>query len=463
MTELVKENTRITPNLQTSLTKEQKEAVGLLSIGTFLEYFDLLLYVHMAGVLNELFFEPTDAKTSSLMMAFAFCSTFIFRPIGAVIFGWLGDNIGRKFTVIITTFMMAGSCLVIANLPTYAQVGAMAAWILTICRIMQGISSMGESIGAQLYLTETIKPPAQYASVGLMWVCGSLGELAALGIASLVTMHGFNWRLAFWFGAAVALIGSIARTTLRETPEFADAKRRIKKVFEKTNTDTASLTNHPILQEKVNKKTIIALFLLQCAGPVCFYFIYVHCGNILKTSFGYTMAEIIQHNFIVCLMEFFIVLMLSYLSLKIYPLLTVKIILIISSILIIFCPYLLNNVNAPYQLFLIQFIISLLDECVGPAGPILYKSFPVFKRFTCVSMTFAISRALMYAVTSFGFVYLIDHFGHWGLLVIMIPTIIGFTYGLLYFEKLAKECGDLPIAFRNSATYSEKNNYSSQL
>ncbi|MCC8371802.1 MAG: MFS transporter [Rickettsia endosymbiont of Pseudomimeciton antennatum] len=463
MSELVQENTRIVPNRQTSLTKEQKEAVGLLSIGTFLEYFDLMLYVHMAGLLNELFFEPTDPHTTSLMMAFAFCTTFVFRPIGAVIFGWLGDNIGRKFTVIITTFMMAASCLVMANLPTYAQIGVTATWIVTICRALQGISSMGEMTGVQLYLTETIKPPAQYASVGLMWICGSLGELGALGIASLVTSHGFNWRLAFWFGAAVALVGSVARTTLRETPEFADANRQIKKVFEKTNTDTASLTNHPILQEKINKKTIIAFFLLQCAGPVCFYFIYIYCANILKTNFNYTMAEVIHHNFIVCLVEFVTLLILAYLSLKVYPLLTVKIILIISSIFIIFCPYLLNHVNAPYQLFLIQFIVVLLEESLGTSLPIIYKSFPVFTRFTSVGIVRAVSRALMYVITAFAFTYLYDNFGHWGLWVIMVPIIIGFAYGLFYFEKLAKECGDLPIGHRNLATYSEENNYSSQL
>ncbi len=234
MSETVQENTRIIPDQQTSLTREQKESLGLLSIGTFLEYFDLMLYIHMAGVLNELFFEPTDPKTNSLMMSFAFCSTYVFRPIGALIFGRLGDTIGRKSTVIITTFMMAISCLVMANLPTYAQIGSTAAWILTICRIVQGMSSMGEIIGAELYLTETTKPPVQYVSVGFIGACSSIGGLGALGIASLVTSHGFNWRLAFWIGAAIALIGSLARTTLRETPEFADAKRRIKKVFEKT-------------------------------------------------------------------------------------------------------------------------------------------------------------------------------------------------------------------------------------
>ncbi|WP_417905237.1 MFS transporter [Candidatus Tisiphia endosymbiont of Micropterix aruncella] len=424
---------------QTSLTREQKQAVGLLSIGTFLEYFDLMLYVHMAAFLNEIFFETTDPHTSSLMTSFAFCSTFVFRPVGAVIFGWLGDNIGRKSTVIITTFMMAASCLVMANLPTYAQIGSLAAWILTICRIVQGISSMGEMTGAALYITETINPPAQYAGVGLMWVCGALGEVAALGIASLVTAYGFNWRAAFWLGAIVALIGSVARTTLRETPEFADAKRQLKRVFVQTNTDTSTLKSHPLWTEKVSKKAAISFFLLLSPGPVCFYFIFIYCGNILQTSFGYTISEVIHHNFIICIIEFLTILILSRLSLKVYPLLTLRVILIICSVFIVFCPYWLNNLHSPYELFLIQFIIVLLDECLGPAMPIFYKSFPVFKRFTCVSMTFAMSRALMYVITSFGFAYLIDHFGNYGLWVIMIPTIVGFAYGLLHFEKLEKK------------------------
>ncbi|WP_341756413.1 MULTISPECIES: hypothetical protein [unclassified Candidatus Tisiphia] len=82
MSKLIQENTRIIPNHQTSLTKEQRETVGLLSIGTFLEYFDLMLYVHMAAFLNELFFEPTDPHTTSLMVSFAFCTTFVFDLLG---------------------------------------------------------------------------------------------------------------------------------------------------------------------------------------------------------------------------------------------------------------------------------------------------------------------------------------------------------------------------------------------
>ena len=120
---------------QNSLTREQKQAVGLLSIGTFLEYFDLMLYVHMAVLLNELFFPKYDPFTASLLSAFGFCSSYLLRPFGAFIFGWLGDNIGRKMVIVITTIIMAITCTTIAVLPTYAKIGITASWIITICRM----------------------------------------------------------------------------------------------------------------------------------------------------------------------------------------------------------------------------------------------------------------------------------------------------------------------------------------
>jgi MFS family permease len=102
-----------------------------------LKYFDLMVYVHMAVLLNELFFPKTDPFTASLLSAFAFCSTFFFRPIGAYLIGRLGDKMGRRYTVIVTSFAMDITCIIMANLPTYNQVGIIAAWLVTICRIIQ--------------------------------------------------------------------------------------------------------------------------------------------------------------------------------------------------------------------------------------------------------------------------------------------------------------------------------------
>ncbi|MGP1945717.1 MAG: MFS transporter [Arsenophonus sp. ER-EMS1-MAG3] len=243
---------------QTSLTIEQKEVVGLLSIGTFLEYFDLMLYVHMAVLLNELFFPKTDPHVATLFSAAAFCSTYLLRPFGALIFGWIGDNIGRKASVVITTFLMAISCFVMANLPTFAQIGITASWLVTICRIVQGMTSMGEITGAQLYLTEYLQPLGRYVSVAMMNFC------AALGIAFIVTSYNVNWRLVFWFGAGVALVGMIARATLRETPEFADAKRRLNRTFQQLKGIGSNIDVEHVMQDTLNiqEKIKFSLFRL---------------------------------------------------------------------------------------------------------------------------------------------------------------------------------------------------------
>ena len=91
-----------------------------------------MLYIHMAVLLNELFFPKTDPFTASLLSAFAFCSSYILRPFGALIFGFIGDFIGRKSVIVITTIIMAITCTTIAVLPTYAQIGITASWIITI-------------------------------------------------------------------------------------------------------------------------------------------------------------------------------------------------------------------------------------------------------------------------------------------------------------------------------------------
>lgn len=187
---------------QKSLTKEQKLSVGLLSVGTFLEYFDLMLYVHMAILLNELFFPKFDPFINSLLTAFTFCSTYLLRPFAALIFGWIGDNIGRKATVSVTTVMMSFSCFIIFILPTYSTIGITASVVMIVCRVIQGMSSIGEIVGVRLYLTEMVKPPIQYFAVSLVSSFALIGGLAALVVGWCCISMFFNWRLAFLFGRA---------------------------------------------------------------------------------------------------------------------------------------------------------------------------------------------------------------------------------------------------------------------
>ena len=424
------------------MTGAQKEAVGLLSIGTILEYFDLMLYVHMAVLLNELFFPKTDPHTEALLGAFAFCSTYLLRPFGALIFGYIGDNMGRKVTVVITTALMSASCMVMANLPTYEQLGVAAAWIVTICRIVQGMTSMGEKVGAELYLTEYLNPPARHVAVSMMCFSAAFGTFAALAIAMLVTSYSLNWRLAFWFGAGIAVVGFIARTTLRETRDFADAKRRLKRAQNASGTveqDNLQYNDN----EKVDHKTTMSLLLVDCMWPVMFYFVYVHCANILKYSFHYKAEQIIQNNLIVSSVMVVNTLLVAYLSARIHPLKILRVKFIISLATILAAPFLLDYSRSGTDVLIIQSVMLLCACDSAPANGVFFKYFPVFKRFTYTSVIYAISRALVYLLTSVSLVYLTEYFGAYGTLIITVPTFIAFRYGLSYFISLEKEAGNM--------------------
>lgn len=421
---------------QTKLTGEQKEAIGLLSIGTFLEYFDVMLYVHMAVLLNELFFPKTDPFSSSLLSAFAFSIAFIFRPIGAVIFGYLGDTIGRKATVTTTTLLMAVTCLTMASLPTYDQIGVMASILVTICRIVQGVSSAVELVGAELYVSEITKPPIQYFTVASIRIYCVLGANFALLIAFVATTYAVNWRYAFLIGAFIALVGSYARSCLRETPEFADAKRRLANKTKQYKQTIKEIDFE--IYNKVSKILPVLLFFMECTWPIWFYFAYVHCSNILK-QIGMSSAEIIRHNFFVSLFQLLLALVFTFLSKKYHPLKLVKFRLMVFAPFILVAPFILDHTKSIYLVFFIQSFCVFFGPTLYPAYPIIYKYLPVFVRFRTFNIVHALSRAMMYLLTSFGMVYLVKYFGNYGILIIVAPVMLIFAHGVRIFEKFEKE------------------------
>lgn len=427
-----------------SLGREQKEAIVLLQTGTFLEYFDLLLYVHMGVLLNELFFPKTDSHTIALLGALGFCTTYLMRPLGALLFGYLGDHFGRKKTVVLTTTLMALSCLTMAGLPTYAQIGITASWVITLCRMMQGMSSLGEVIGAELYLTEMIKLPARYPIVASLSITPEIGGLFALVIASVATTSGFNWRHAFLIGALIAFVGTIARTRLRETPEFADMKRRMKKVIEEADENNCTRASdllkktRLIWREKVSKRTGLAFFLIECGGPVCFFMSFIYMNAVMRNTFGYTPEQIIHHNLIISLVGLSRCVFFTYLSSKVHPLKLLRMQVFIFTPFILFYPYILVNYLTIPAIFVFQIMCSFFTPITHPASAVFYVYFPIYRRFTCGTLIHALSSIFIFTVASFGLVYLTEIFNHWGILFIEVPMLIGFVWGLRHFEGLEK-------------------------
>lgn len=426
-----------------SLNDEQRESIRLLQMGTFLEYFDLMLYVHMAVLLNELFFPKTDPHTASLLSAFAICSSLAFRPLGALIFGWIGDNIGRKSTIIITTIMMACSCIIMANLPTYAQIGISAAWIITICRIVQGMASIGELIGAEIYLTESIPSPACYPAVALIGVAATLGPCVALAIAFFVLHANMSWRIAFWIGATIAIVGALFRTRLRETPEFLEAKRQhirdeIKKLNLEADPEHGAIINQT-WKEPINIKTLVSYFFITSGAPVFFYITFIHFNPILKDKFGYSPENIIQHNFYLSLITVICSIFVTYLIQYAHPLKINKVRGILALILMVIMPFWTLKLSSSYELFFMQALMQAFILNEMPSTAIFIKNFPLFRRFTYASFLFAVSRALIYVVTSFGLIYLNVALGTYGVWVVTIPTVCAYLYGIYHFESLEQK------------------------
>lgn len=169
---------------------------------------------------------------------------------------------------------MALSCIIMANAPTYEQVGYFAAVLITICCAIQGIASVGEIVVAELYLTEITKPPIQYPVVSFIAVASVIGTTVALAIVSLVTTQGFNGRLAVGIDAIIVVVRGYAKAHLRETPDFVDASARLLRKYEKANIDKKELKNDEIFYQKPNKKTTIYFFIMVVLGPYFLLYLY---------------------------------------------------------------------------------------------------------------------------------------------------------------------------------------------
>ncbi len=427
---------------KTSLTREQKEAVGLLSIGTFLEYFDLMLYVHMAVLLNDLFFPKTDPFIAQLLAAFAFCSSYLFRPLGALIFGWIGDNIGRKHTVVITTTMMAVCCVMIFALPTYAEIGIWSSIGITICRVLQGMSSMGEIVGAEIYLTELVKPPLQYPTVASLGIWTNAGSVMALLIASVFSI--FNWRYAFLLGAIIAVVGLFARTKLRETRDFLDAQLLVNKTLDIASDVDASSKNKVLsslkrYQDKqtLNFKTLIAHWGLMSAWPAWFYFIFIYSSGLMK-NLGASNDFIIQSNFKLALVALGNAFLMTYLVKLFHPLKILKFKTIGFSIFCLFF-YAAFDFDTITTVRVFQLIFSLLCPCMWPAVPIVIKYLPVLRRFTVASLINACARIVVLLLTSFGLIWITKLLGNkMGNLLLIATITIYFYFSTLYYINLEK-------------------------
>ena len=191
----------------------------------------------------------------------------------------------------------------------------------------------------------------------MIGVASRSGGFFALCIASFAMSTWFNWRMAFWFGGVIAVVGLVARRRLRETTEFVDYKRRIANKMEHNHQDPKTIKNVNIVNEKINKKTVLAFFFTEFHIPLCLYVTYIYLGSFMKKSFGMTPEQVIHQNLKVTIFTVICTLFIAYLVKRFHP---IKIAIITALFFITFLPFIpywINNVSGLLSLFCLQCII----------------------------------------------------------------------------------------------------------
>jgi MFS transporter, MHS family, proline/betaine transporter len=209
-------------------SSQQRKALFAAVIGNALETYDFALYGALTPVIARLFFPALDT-TASLLSAFSvFAVGFLGRPIGAVIFGHIGDKVGRQKALVASILLMAIPTGLIGLLPTYAQIGILAPILLTVLRLLQGISFGGEFAGTMAFLVEHA-PPSRRGFIGSLSLCsnaagillGSAGAALVAFTLSQAMLEAWGWRVPFLVGTLIGLLGLYMRAGTLETPHFA--------------------------------------------------------------------------------------------------------------------------------------------------------------------------------------------------------------------------------------------------
>ena len=255
--------------------------IGASSLGTLIEWYDFYIFGMLATIISKQFF-PEDAGTSALLSTLAiFAAGFIVRPFGALVFGRLGDMIGRKYTFLLTLILMGGSTFAIGLVPSFASIGWAAPIIVLLLRLIQGLALGGEYGGAATYVAE--HAPSNKRGFYTSWIqtTATLGLFLALGVIILIrsnqgieqfSAEWGGWRYPFWISLLLVIVSIFIRMRMQESP-----------VFEKVKSE-GNISKNP-LKESFGNRANYKMVLLALFGAVMGQGVIWYTGQFYAQSF----------------------------------------------------------------------------------------------------------------------------------------------------------------------------------
>src|SRR6187397_2053829 len=214
-----------------SIGTEERRVIFASSLGTVFEWYDFYLYAVLAPFFAALFFPPGN-QTAALLSAFAaYAAGFLVRPFGALVFGRIGDRVGRKYTFLVTILVMGFSTFAVGLLPTYASIGWAAPILLVSLRLVQGLALGGEYGGAATYVAEHAAEGRRGYDTSWIQTTATLGFFLALAVigSCRIWMDAkmfaeWGWRIPFWLSLILLVFSVYIRLRLNESPIFAKMK-----------------------------------------------------------------------------------------------------------------------------------------------------------------------------------------------------------------------------------------------
>ncbi len=261
-------------------------------LGNGLEWYDYALYGHMSVIFSKLFFPAGDSSQNLIITLLIFAFGFLPRPLGSIFFGWLGDKFGRKSALTASMIMMAIPTGCIGLLPTYASIGIMAPVLLTFIRAVQGFSLGGAYSGSISYVVEHA-PPEKRATIGsvikLSLVIGFLlGSMVSTIIASIVGDDAFvqwGWRIPFFLGVLIGVVGFYIRNHGEESPVYEQAKQE------------GALSQNPLRDTFVKYPSkMLRAFMFYMFVTVPFYIIAIYTIAYSKNHLGLSQSDALLIN-----------------------------------------------------------------------------------------------------------------------------------------------------------------------
>ena len=361
-------------------------------IGNGLEWYDFALYGMFAAVIGNLYFPNSDPVVSLMAAYGTFAAGFIMRPFGAVLFGYIGDKWGRKVSLALSILIMAIPTACIGILPTYAQIGIWAPILLTVIRLLQGLSLGGEFSGSITFLVEhaPVKKRGLIGSATIFSLAAGvlLGAVVATLCANLLTQHEletWGWRVPFIVGIGIGLVGFYIRHYTDESPEFLEAKKH------------GRTSKRPVREVfKTNYKQLLIAIACYLTVTVPFYTMSVFIIGFLRKFKDYSMDETLFMNSVAMFVMMIVVPISGYMSDRIgrKKIMFWVTIIFLFSIYPIFLLLVNSEGNIVYALTVHILLGALVGLYAGPIPAFLVDLFPTRVRYTGIGLSYNISAAL---------------------------------------------------------------------